>query len=110
MSRTKINCHYVNVLADLLSDGNGKSQQAARFLKIVITDRMWRCRFVRELGKNVKFDCLETFVRAPPPEGLGITVEKLKIRCGYDERMIKLINRELSRSGTRRIRCESNQR
>ncbi|MGO9571733.1 MAG: hypothetical protein ACLP5H_29760 [Desulfomonilaceae bacterium] len=95
MTRSKINHHYVSVLIDLLSNGNGKTEQAVRFLKMVIADRMWKCRFARELGRNVRFDSLEEFVHARPPEGLGTTVQKLKDLCIHDEHVAKLIDREL---------------
>lgn len=97
MNRSKINYHYVSVLADLLSNGNRKPEQAVRFLEIVIADRMWRCRFVRELGRNVRFDFFEEFVQAPPPEGLGTTVQKLKDLCVHDEHVANLIDREINK-------------
>jgi len=99
MSRSKKNYHYVTVLTDLLSNGNRRRELAVPFLKMVMTDRMWRCRFVRELGRNVRFDSLEKFVHAPPPEGLGTTVQKLKDLCGRDEHVANLIDRELKRKG-----------
>jgi|SRR5271157_3210777 len=99
MSRSKINYHYVSVLTDLLSNGNRRPEQAVRFVKMVMTDRMWKCRFVRELGRNVRFNSMEEFVYAPPPEGLGTTVTKLKDLCGRDEHVAKLIERELNRKG-----------
>ena len=97
MSRSKINYHYVSVLTYLLSNDNRRPEQAARFAKMVIADRMWRCRFVRELGRNVRFNSLEGFVHAPPPEGLGTTVQKLKDLCGRDEQVASLIDRELTK-------------
>lgn len=99
MSRSQINYHYVSVLTDLLSNGDEKPERAVRFLEIVIADRMWKCRFVRELGRNVRFDSLEGFVQAPSPEGLGTTVQKLKDLCGHEEHVTKLIDRELNSRG-----------
>ncbi len=97
MNRSKINYHYVSVLNDLLSNGNREAEQAVRFLEIVISDRMWTCRFVRELGRTVRFDLLDEFMQAPPPEGLGTTVHKLKDLCVHDEHVANLIDRELNK-------------
>jgi hypothetical protein len=64
---------------------------------MVISDHMWKCLFVRELRRNVTFHIFEDFVQAPPPEGLGTTVQKLRELCVHNEHVAKLMERELNR-------------
>jgi hypothetical protein len=97
MNRSKINSHYVYALTDLLRNSSGKHEQTLRFLKIVISDHMWKCLFVRELRRKVTFHLFEEFVQAPPPEGLGTSVQKLKELCAHNEHVAKLIERQLNR-------------
>jgi len=97
MNRSRINHHYILTLAELWSHHPEKNSQAFRFLEMVIVDRMWKCRFVKELGREVIFGCFEEFVEAPLPEGLGMRVQSLKELCAHDEKVTTLIESELNR-------------
>ncbi len=104
------NYHYLSTLDELLRDESSEENQIVRFLEMVIRDRMWKERFVLELMRKVTFEKFEEFVKASYPEGLGTTVEQLKMRCAFDKHAVDLMDRELNRKDSRKNRLEDKSR
>ncbi len=93
MTRPIANYHYVRALNDMLRNTSVDRETAARFVRMIILDHMWKCRFVKELGRKVAFDAFDDFVCAPTPKGLGMTVAELRSLCLPDAYTVQLIER-----------------
>jgi len=107
MKRLIANHHYVRALTDMLQNTSVDREAAARFVRMIILDHMWKRRFVKELGRKVFFDAFGDFVCAPPPQGLGTTVPELRYLCLPDRYAVQLIDRALANKKARRISAKT---
>jgi hypothetical protein len=57
----------------------------------VIRNGNWKYRAERLLGEIVQFDSFREFIEAPPPMGLGSSLEKLREICSGSEEALRLI-------------------
>jgi hypothetical protein len=65
-------------------------------LRMVLRDGMWRKRLVTVTGKVAEFDRFEDFVTALPPEGLGSSIEILKLVCASDPDLLTMIEQAIN--------------
>jgi len=58
----------------------------------VIKSGIWKYRAERLLGEIVQFDSFREFIEAPPPMGMGSSLEKLKEICSGSEEALRMID------------------
>ena len=58
----------------------------------VIKSGIWKYRAERLLGEIVQFDGFREFIEAPPPMGMGSSLEKLKEICSGSEEALRMID------------------
>lgn len=83
----------IDHLRSAITDGAAGLADVPALLKRVITEKLWRERFVLQARETICFDTFDDFVRAPPPEGLGASVKTLTKLCSDDPEVIDLIDR-----------------
>lgn len=90
---------YVNSLARSLASGSALANVPS-LIKKVITEQMWRERFVTQTKQVIVFKSFREFVEADPPEGLKTSVSLLLRICTDYEDMeaVSLISTEVGGS------------
>jgi hypothetical protein len=81
------------LVADLQAALNRSKYGVANISTLVLAligQDAWRERV--EGGRTICFACFGDFVKAPPPEGLGMTLRQLRRRCGDDLRAVDAID------------------
>jgi len=58
----------------------------------VIKSGVWEHRFEKLLGQIVEFKTFREFIEAPPPMGLGSSLEKLRELCSGSEEALRMID------------------
>ena len=58
----------------------------------VIKSGIWKYRAERLLGEIVEFHTFHEFIEAPPPMGLGSSLEKLRELCSGSEEALRMID------------------
>lgn len=95
----------IDHLRSAITDGAAGLADVPALLKRVITEKLWRERFVLQTRETICFATFDDFVRAPPPEGLGASVKTLTKLCSDEPEVIDLIDRATvaaKRGGDRR--------
>jgi hypothetical protein len=77
---------------------------APDLLKSVLVTEAWRDRIVESTGERALFDRFGDFVAAPPPGGLGSTIESIERICREDVQALSALDDTLRRCKKRRRR------
>jgi hypothetical protein len=59
----------------------------------MIKNGIWKYRAERLLGEIVEFHTFQAFIEAPPPMGLGSSLEKLRELCSGSEEALRMIDK-----------------
>lgn len=71
-------------------------------IKVVIRDKMWQERVLRQTGERVAFSSFAEFVTRPPLEGLGATLSQLRGVCRDDPEALDYIEQATTQKPGRR--------
>src|SRR5437660_7972839 len=79
-------------LARAVARGDESLESVPGLLRRIITENMWQERILPESAELIRFDSFEDFVTAPPLDGLGTSVEILRLLCKRDVEVLALID------------------
>ena len=73
-------------------EGRAGLQEVPRLLHQVLGENRWQHRVIAATGQEQRFDRFQDFITAPPPAGLGITMELIRNLCGHDTDVINSLD------------------
>ena len=91
MTKTKSEDRLVDFLRSAITDGSAGLSDVPALVKRVITENLWRKRYVPQLRETISFETFQAFVETAPPEGLGTNLKTLRKLCTDAPEILDLI-------------------
>jgi hypothetical protein len=91
------NGQIVELVRATFTRGSSGLANLPGLLKRVLSEDMWRERVIERTGEVASFESFQSFVEAPPLEGLGATIQNLLDLCKRDPEVVSLIDEATQR-------------
>ncbi len=89
------NDQVVQQLSKAIAGGLGNIRYIPNMVKEIIEKEMWKERRILQSGEIVQFTSFAEFVTTPPLEGLGASMEDIRLLCRDDEQATRLLLEEI---------------
>lgn len=93
-----INGNHIQSLSKLLGSSEHSLDLVPQLIVKIVDNNMWQEYIVPRTGEIVTFDDFAEFVKTPPLEGLGVTMEVLKRLCRDNPAAMDAIDRATARA------------